>query len=298
MKPASVLALVLVFVLSVGASCATSGDLDDVEGLDDSSDLSTTKDTFLIARHDQRRCISPVCGGYWVQDVNSTMQERYVSGFDFSGSMLDDTAQQQVTGAPDFELVLEGRLGPKENQFDTRPLRVIAAYRGMPGKSVSGTAKFYAVAPTKIACITQPCANFQTTRLNRTTGHAMATDVTVADAMATLVDEPWLHDLVISNHAVVAGKIVRSNHHVTVVAQQVFIQLGHEPPCPLLPVHSCPNGEIRAFERNGRCITPAECTAPGVCAPLDPTCDAGYTLVSWQNICPRFACEPEFLTAN
>lgn len=289
----------MVFVLGagLGAGCAVSGDLEG-DSSDDSSDLSTTKDTFVIARHDQRRCISPVCGGYWVKDLNSTMEERYVSGLDFTGSMLDDVAQQQATSAPDGALVLEGRLGPKETHYGTRTLRVLGAYRGMPGQAVSSTDKFYAVAPTRIACITQPCANLQTTRLNRTTGHAMATDVTVDRAVATLVDDRWLHDLVISNHAVVAGKIVRHDHHVTVDAGQVFVQLGREVPCAQPPIASCPSGQIHAFEREGRCIMPAGCTAPGVCAAFEPVCDDGYALVSWQNVCPRFACEPEFLTGE
>lgn len=284
----------------VGVGCGvSSGAVDTAEDPTDTDSLglSTTKDTFLIARRDLRRCLWPLCSGYWVKDLNSTMQERYVSGFDFSQSTLSEAVQEQVVGAPDFELVLEGRLGKKENRFDTRPLTVIAAYRGMPGKTFADTDKFYSVSPTKIACITQPCANLQTTRLNRTTGHTMATDVSVTRALATRVDGQWLHDRVLSGRAVVAGTIVRANRHVTVDASQVFVALPDRvAACPTAPVASCPSGKIAAFERTAdRCTVPVGCTYPGACAHFEAVCDPGYALITWQNICPRAACEPEFL---
>jgi hypothetical protein len=285
----------------LGIGCGTSlSEIDEHEDVlgDDSLELSSTKDTFLVARRDVRRCIYPLCGGYWVKDLNSTMQERYVSGFDFSGSTLSEEAQGQVAGAPDFELVLEGRLGKKENLYNTRPLSVIGAYRGMPGKTFAATDKFYAVFPTKIGCPTgQPCAYLQTTRLNRTTGHTMATDVSVARALATRVDERWLHGRVLSSRAVVAGKIIRANKHITVDASQVFVALPDRvAACPPATAPACPSGKIRAYECTAdRCTVPLGCTYPGACAPFEPTCDPGYTLIGWTNICPRHACEPDFL---
>ena len=291
--------LLMLSVVSLG--CGVSlGEVDQGDGAlgDDSLELTSTQDTFLIARRDQRRCVSPLCGGYWVKDVNSTMQERYVSGFDFSGSTLGNDEQAQVAGAPDFELVLEGRLGPKENQYDTRPLKVIAAYRGMPGKTFAATDKFYGVFPTKIGCpVGKPCAYLQTTRLNRTTGHTMATDVSVTRALASRVDGDWLHSRVLSNRAVVAGKIVRANNHVTVDASQVFVALPDRvAACPAVTAPTCSSGKIAAYERNtDRCTVAVGCTYPGACAPIEPACEAGYTLVQWTNICPRHACEPDFL---
>ncbi len=291
-------ALLAVAFLGVGCGISSGevGVNDDVLA-DDSAELSTTKDTFLIARRDLRRCLWPLCGGYWVKDLNSTMQERYVSGLDFSGSTLSEAAQEQALGAPDFQLVLEGRLGKKESRFDTRPLSVIAAYRGMPGKTFAATDKFYSVLPTKIGCLSQPCASLQTTRLNRTTGHTMATNVTVARALATMVDEQWLQGRVLTNRAIVAGHIVRSGGHVTVDASQVFVSLPDRvAACPAPASYSCASGKIRSYERTAdRCTVRVGCTYPGACAPFEPLCEEGYSIVSWQNICPRHACEPSFL---
>ncbi len=283
----------------VGGGCAVSTfeDEDDDELDDDTAELSTTKDTFLIARHDLRRCISPVCGGYWVKDLNSTMQERYVSAYEFDASISEDV-REQVTSAPDLEVVLFGRLGPKENVYKTRTLRVNAAYRGMPGMTVLDGDKFYQVTPTRIACVTnEPCKYLLTTRVNRTTGHTMASDVSVEDALATMVDGAWLHARVITGRAVVSGRVVRAQGHVTVEANQVFVALPERvAACPPPPAEACPSDMIQAFDRTtDRCTVETGCTLPGVCAPFTPACDPGYTLIRWQDVCPRFACEPAFL---
>jgi hypothetical protein len=294
--------LLAVAVFAVG--CGVSGDAVVLEGdetfADDSSDLSTTKDTFLLARRDTRRCVSPMCGGYWVKDLNSTMQERYVSGFDFSGSDLSDAVQGQVAGAPDFEVVLLGRLGPLERRFNTRTLKVLAAYRGMPGKTFLPTDKFYGVFPSKIACVTTPCAYLQTTRLNRTTGHTMATDVSVEGARAFGVDSEWLLNRTLSGRTVVAGRVVRANGHITVEAHQLFIALPDQTAaCPEFDEPMCSGATIPAWERDSnRCLSPVGCTPPGVCARLEFECEPGYSQVSWMNVCPRFACEPSFLSEN
>lgn len=294
--------LLAVAVFAVG--CGVSSDAVVLEGdetlSDDSSELSTTKDTFLIARRDIRRCVSPMCGGYWVKDLNSTMQEKYVSGFDFSGSDVSNEVQAQVFGAPDFEVVLVGRLGPLERRFNTRTLKVLGAYRGMPGKTFLPTDKFYRVFPSKIGCTSDPCAYLQTTRLNRTTGHTMATDVSVEGARAFGVESDWLLNRTLSGRTVVAGRVVRADGRVTVEAHQLFIALPDQAvPCAEVEQPVCTGLTIPAWERDSnRCLTPVECTPPGACARLEFECEAGYAQVSWMNVCPRHACEPSFLSEN
>jgi|CXWL01.1.fsa_nt_gi hypothetical protein len=286
----------LIFATACGVNTA------DVDGLDDTLDeaeqeLSTTKDTFLIVRRDYRRCIAPKCGGYWVTDLNSTMQERYVNALDFSESTIPAAAQDVIVASPDHELVLWGRLGPKESRFNTRSLVTKRAFRGMPGKTFLPTDKFYSVFPTKIACINQPCANLQTTRVNRTTGHTMASDLDYSAALAPLVDPQWLVSRSYVGQTVVAGNIVRKNRHVTVVARQVFVELPDRvTPCASETPPVCDEGQVPSWERTGqRCLQVSGCTAPRYCALYVPSCDQGYRQVSWQNGCTQYACEPEFL---
>lgn len=295
MNKAFLLAVVGAGLVGCGVSEA---ELNDETLGDDSFELSTTKDTFLIARRDTRRCVAPLCGGFWVKDLNSTMQEKYVSGFDFSQAQVPQWVQDAARGAPDHQLVLFGRLGPKERTFDTRTLVVQRVFRGMPGKSLAGDEKFYGVFPTKIACATTPCAYLQTTRLNRTTGHTMATDVDVSAAQAALVDQNWLLSRSLYGRSVLAGKVVRRNGHVTVTATQVFVELPDRlAPCQEESEPSCGNDEVAEWTRTpDRCTVPTGvCITPRYCALYVPSCEAGYRQVSWSAGCTQYACEPEFL---
>ncbi len=289
------LAALMVFAVGCGVS-ETEVDLQLDESESESGELSSTKDTFILVRHDMRKCISPLCGGYWVRDLNSTMQDRYVSALDLTGSSVPEEQRDRVTSAPDNELVVFGRLGPKENKFNTRTLTVLDAYRGLPGVQYAATDKFYGVFPTKIACITTPCANLQATRLNRTTGHTMATEVRVDRALKAMVSGDWVMARVRQNRAVLAGTITRSQGNVVVDAAQVFIRVPDRfQSCPKIAPPKCSDGKIGAWTRtDNRCAVPVGCTYPGACAPFEPVCEPGYALTGWQNICPRFACDPEW----
>jgi hypothetical protein len=259
--------------------------------------LSTTKETFVRIRRDYRKCVSPLCGGYWLVDLNSKAQERYVSGLDFSGSSLDNEVQADVAGGGDGEVVLYGKLGAREPRFGTRPFIVVQAYRGLPGVTVQPTDSFYSVGRTRIACTRFPCPNIAVARLNRTTGDAMATDVSVDRALKPMVDGAWLMGRLMSGRAILGGKIVTSGENVVVEASQVFVQLPDRiQSCPRTALPSCAAGYLVAWNRTeNRCSVPSSCTLPGACAPFNPTCEEGYTLLQVMNICPRYVCEPSFL---
>lgn len=288
-------AVAMVAMVACGVSESGTGEVDPALD-DDSSELSTTKDTFMVARRDNRRCIAPLCGGYWVKDLNSTMVERYVSALDFGASDLTADEQQSAVG-PDFETVLFGRLGPKERQFNTRTLLVKEVYRGLPGNALVASDKFYSVGLTKIACITVPCANLQFTRVNRATGHVMGTDLDITGALKPFVDEGWVSGRVMSGRALVMGSVVRAGGHITLTGRQVFLKLPDQVQgCPKVAAPVCAGGRTEAWNRDdNRCLVPAGCTFPGACPAFQPSCEPGYSLTSWVNVCPRFACDPDFL---
>ena len=59
-----------------------------------------------------------------------------------------------------------------------------------------------------------------------------------------------------------------------------------------------PSGEVRTYVRDeNRCVLPADCVKPGMCAMFIPSCPEGYKLSSWSGgtfACPQYACDVAF----
>src|SRR5581483_8252740 len=91
---------------AVAVAASACGVSDSTVGSDESTqngaELSASSRTYVALRKDTRACASPMCGGYFVHDLNrTTTTETYVSGLDFTGSGLSDGDQQRVFEAPD-----------------------------------------------------------------------------------------------------------------------------------------------------------------------------------------------------
>jgi hypothetical protein len=66
--------------------------------------------------------------------------------------------------------------------------------------------------------------------------------------------------------------------------------------CPKPSIAECPEGLVHGWTRDeNRCLMPTGCVEPLFCIALVPACDEGYTLVSWENQCTQYACDPEFV---
>src|SRR3954471_23967336 len=83
-------------LVGCGVSEAELNDVgDDVSA--EQGELGTSTRSYVVFRRDMRRCIAPMCGGFWVHDVNrATLSEQYVSGFDFSASNLAHLPEHQA----------------------------------------------------------------------------------------------------------------------------------------------------------------------------------------------------------
>ena len=295
--------LLAVFFVGCGVSEA---ELTDVS--DDSSaaqgELGTTTRSYVVFRRDMRRCVSPMCGGYWAHDVNrATLSERYVSGLDFSQSSLTRVEDQaDVTGAGAFEVVLFGKLGPAEPRFNTRPFVVTSAWRGMPGVKFNEPADtFYRVEGVAIQCVAAPCPTLRASQLH-STSTILHHDLDVTRAALAFVDRDWLTFRAIEKGALVAGRFVNGAVKEKILdASQVFIHLPDmTQSCPRPAVVRCPAGKVNVWTRNqDRCEVPAGCGGGGACAAFVPSCADGYSLSSWAGgpfACAQFACDPAFLT--
>src|SRR5882724_7927852 len=135
------------------------------ESVSVSPDALNATPTFYSVRRDLRRCISPLCGGYFVKRVNMSstrcangrfMSECYVAGIDWHGQPETDIAHLLVRGS-----IVTKRYGEFGNLGE---LRVSEAWMSMGNNQPVGT--FYLVRDRGIRCITFPCPTHHEAKLN------------------------------------------------------------------------------------------------------------------------------------
>ena len=290
-----------VFAAGCGVSDSTVGQNEGEDTLEIDAELSASSRTFVGIRRDFRKCIAPLCGGYWVHDLNRVnLNEVFVSGLDFTGSGLTNVEQGQVELGL-AEVVLRGRLGPKESQFGTRPFIVSEAYRGLPGKAWDAE-QVFTVTPANIQCFRAPCPSLRAKRVNYT-AQTLFHQLSLARAGDGLVDTKWLGKRVREDGALVAGTWARKGEELVLDAANVFVRLPElAGPCPLFRLAACPTDQVRTYTRSAdRCILPGACVTPGVCAQYLPVCNEGYSLQSWaagQHACPAFVCDPSWVVGE
>jgi uncharacterized protein DUF6748 len=128
--------------------------------------LSVTS-TFYTVRADLRRCISPMCGGYFVKRVNLPttrcangryMAQCYVAAIDWNGQHEVEAGKALLRGnviAKTYERF--GNLGA---------FRVAESWQAISDSQPQGT--FYRVRDRGLRCITHPCPTHHEAKLNST----------------------------------------------------------------------------------------------------------------------------------
>lgn len=297
----SSLLVLAVFAAACGVNDSTVGQNDGADVLADDAELSATSRTYVAVRRDFRKCIAPLCGGYWVRDLNRVhLNEVYVSGLDFTGSGLTDVEQGQVQAGLG-EVVLRGKLGPKESQWNTRPFIVSEAYRGLPGKVFDGET-FFKVKPVNIQCVRAPCASLSATRLNYT-AQTLFHGLDLAYVGEGRVDTTWLEKRVREGDALVAGYWYRNGEERLLDVGNVFVRLPENTlSCPVFKLAACPSDQMRIYTRDAdRCVLPGACITPGACTKQLPVCNEGYTLQSWPAGmfgCNAYVCDPSWVVGE
>ncbi len=121
--------------------------------------------TYYTVRSDLRRCVSPLCGGFWVKRVNNArtrcangrnMEECYVAEIDWSGQRPAESQRLLVRGE------LRSRRFPRFGQMGV--LRVTESWTAASERAPEGM--FFRVKDLGIRCITHPCLTHQEERLN------------------------------------------------------------------------------------------------------------------------------------
>lgn len=135
------------------------------ESISVSPDPINATSTFYSLRRDLRRCVSPLCGGYFVKRVNMSstlcangrfMSECYVAGIDWDGQPQTDIAHLLVRGS-----IVAKRFGRFGNLGE---LRVSESWKSIGPNQPVGT--FYLVRDRGVRCITFPCPTHHEAKLN------------------------------------------------------------------------------------------------------------------------------------
>jgi hypothetical protein len=123
--------------------------------------------TFYTVRADLRRCVSPMCGGYFVKRVNLAttrcangqyMAQCYVAEIDWNGQPEIDAGKALLRG--NVIAKTYGRFG------NLGAIRVTESWQAVGDGQPAGT--FYHVRDRGLRCITYPCPTHHEAKLNST----------------------------------------------------------------------------------------------------------------------------------
>ena len=124
---------------------------------------AAAQDVFVTVRLDLRRCVSPLCGGYWVTAVNQAgAQTQYVSGL--TGQSQELLAK--VHAVDPKELLLQGTYGQTESRFHTRPFIVTQAFEGSGVATEETSGTFVTFTHDRRRCISPLCGGVFITPVN------------------------------------------------------------------------------------------------------------------------------------
>lgn len=167
---------------------------------------------FIVTRVDARKCAYPVCGGYFVKAVNSSLTRcadgklaRECHAVELDTRALGWSDEQRTKFEASFgtgKALVKGALEPQPRGLYTgEVLRVTEAWQGQGGnKRPLGT--FFSLKNNGIVCIQAPCPSFSLNALNRPDSErtidtpdfspARASDEAVKAAWAALEQGPIL----------------------------------------------------------------------------------------------------------
>lgn len=132
--------------------------------------------TYFIARQDYRKCMYPMCGGYWIKKANKKKfrcadgvkaPECYVVDIDFEGLGLAPKQIDEIRGNITNVLIrgdLENMDFP-EIPGDFEELVTTEAWMGVVDAEPTG--KFYRLTDSGIRCFTSPCPSIREGFLNK-----------------------------------------------------------------------------------------------------------------------------------
>ena len=183
--------------------------------------------TYYTVRQDMRKCVSPMCGGFFVKRVNfpttlcadgSSGGQCYVAEIDWNGQAQVDINKALLRGT--IILLNNKRFGKLGN------LKVTESWQAASDDTPSGD--FYRTRDRGLRCITFPCPTHLEAKLNSIDNRAIAgvdlagahaADTTVSDAFQAMTSADGV--IVAGSHEAVRGPAGKSE---TLKASQFYLR--------------------------------------------------------------------------
>jgi hypothetical protein len=244
---------------------------------------SPKNSTYYTVRNDFRKCMFPMCGGFWVSKVNraktkcadgTKAAECYVADMDFQGLGLSEQTQSDLRGQVST-LLVRGSISTKtfENGSTFGVFKTQEAWRGHEG--VTPTGSFYRAKLNGVKCFTFPCLSFTEWTLNRP--NSWSDDIAGVDLIdAKNVDE--------ANEALTteAGVLVAGKHKwvhgpagwaTKLVTSEFYVPVKDSSPegqaCGSWNLPACGDGYFCSYTEAAIC---GWADAPGTCAKKPEAC--------------------------
>ena len=266
----------------------------------DEADATSAGGLYFV-RHDDRRCPSPACGGFWMLP-NKGGAAQYAASIDWSGAGLDAVTRTALGSALPEELLVRGKLVAASDSaaHGQKIFAASAAWRGLPGVVPGASEKVYSAkaaagssSGASSGLVASQAATGSTTNVSR---------VQVQRASKAFVDQAWLSARVASSGSLAFAKVTTVNKEAVLDASQIYLKLPERAGCPAVREPACPAGQVHTYDRDTRrCLVPTGCAQPGACSHMLPSCTEGYDLVSWATApraCPAAACDPSWVAGR
>ncbi|WP_394754247.1 DUF6748 domain-containing protein [Crenothrix sp.] len=211
---------------------------------------------YFNLRHDNRKCVSPLCGGVFIQQVNST-KTRCADGKYKNECYIATVSWLNFASAPAVDsqnLLVYGWISPKQYSGfgNLGLLSVYSAYEPATNTPVTGV--FVSLKNNGIVCITTPCFSYDETVLNTTTTRSLS-GINLGFVKTTPKKQDTANAVLANKSILLAQGYNRTEYGVTgpglvFNARQFY-----------LPIVNCKAGYQAT---NGQCVTASGCIAPKI----------------------------------
>jgi hypothetical protein len=211
------------------AACSTEGFSDDAVGTV-SAEINVSKG-FFLARQDFRKCAFPMCGGFFVHQLNnasmtcadgSVKAECYVAKANLSSLGFKAAEQQSfLSQLGQGLLVVKGNLSDSSSVGTWGQLNASAVYEAWTDQPATGS--FHSVYDSGIRCITAPCNSLAQQPLNSDAPAAFLTGFDFSAINMAEETQAQVWEILSLGHLIAAGSIAeKPGVGATFVASQLY----------------------------------------------------------------------------